>query len=96
MKVSQLHRKIAFDPDAVEAIANKEIRQQKVDEVIEEHTTGALDEPVDMDEINKMFANQNPSTEATGNIQTPDVAKESEEDPFEQFSQDDIDALFGK
>lgn len=96
MKVSQLHRKIAFDPDAVEAIANKEIRQQKIDEVIEEHTTGALDEPVDMDEINKMFANQNPSTEATGNIQTPDVAKESEEDPFEQFSQDDIDALFGK
>lgn len=96
MKVTQLHRKIAFDPDAVEAIANKEIRQQKVDEVIQQHAEGNLDEPVDMDEINKMFANQQPSTEATGDIQSPEVSTHSEEDPFEQFSQDDIDALFGK
>lgn len=96
MQVSQLHRKIAFDPEAVEAMANKEFRQQQVDEVIEQVESGNLDEPIDMDEIEKMFANQNPSTEATGDTKSPVVEDNTEEDSFEQFSQDDIDALFGK
>lgn len=117
IKVSQLHRQIAFDPDAVEAIANKEVRQQQVDDLINQHNDGAgFNEPASQDDIDSLFAvngdEQNEplpdnfdindfatevetdvAEDATANATEPEA---QEEDPFAQFSQDDIDALFGK
>ena len=98
INVSQLHRKIAFDPEAVDAIANKEIRQQQVDSIMMEHSNGEDFDEFSADDIDALFSGaseQSETVETPEPIQTPAPVVESE-DPFEQFSQDDIDALFGK
>ncbi len=121
IKVSQLHRKVAFDPDAVEAIANKEVRQQQVDDLIDKHSQGgveAIEENFSQDDIDALLAGSGADEEAIEEIAEEEVAdiqggaaeaqdvvdaqeevaeaQDEEEDPFAQFSQDDIDALFGK
>lgn len=103
MNVSQLHRKIAFDPDAIDSMTNKN-RQNEIDQFIGQQTSDAssLNEPASVDDIDSMFASNNngfnAETEPEINIpasNTPVSIKPSTvEEDFEQFSQDDIDALF--
>lgn len=110
IKVSQLHRKIAFDPDAVESIANKQIRQQQVDDVFNNHVDLDNDtdqivndafEEASQDDIDALF-NQSAQIEEIQesnkkiDIVSPESIEKNDDDPFEHFSQDDIDALFGK
>lgn len=134
-KTSQLHRTIAFDPDAVDALTNNSARQQDVDDLLkqigespeafvqesqdaappsaenlpsdddEEIDIDALfaannaagqdaDEEIDPSDIDALFA-----ASAADPVQTS-VENEEEDtqvtDGDEPFSQDDIDALFGK
>lgn len=104
IKVSNLHRQIAFDPDAVDAITLKEGRQQQVDDFMNEHINNtANDSQASQDDIDALFAVDNFSDDLiTSEVSTTTIEEtiapepEISEDPFEQFSQDDIDALFGK
>ncbi len=125
--VSKLHRDIAFDPDAVDAIMNKESRQDNVDALIEAFDPSAdysatiegtpaveeeipmpapvanigsdlddeLLEPVDIDDIDALFASNNIINSEPAQ-ETPAAEEEDDDVDFSDFSQDDIDALFGK
>ncbi len=132
--ISTLHRDIAFDPDAVDAITLKETRQGDVDDLINSFDGSTIstinisdsndpasqddidsmfammngdtkseapsqiidDSPASQDDINDMFASINnstpPSNPAPASVPAPVVV---DEDDFSNFSQDDIDALFG-
>lgn len=134
--VTNLHRAIAFDPDAVDSITKKDVRQGEVDALFQSHFSGATDEPASADDIDSLFANAGtaPNDEpasaddidsmfANSGIQANDepasaddidslftnagleneteinqveeaAVEEADEDPFANFSQDDIDALF--
>ncbi|MDQ1266957.1 MAG: hypothetical protein QG635_2110 [Bacteroidota bacterium] len=101
--VTKLHRNIAFDPEAVDSITMKDTRQGLVDEYMRNHNEGLDDEDSEGEEdltqqaslsdIDSMF---NKSNGADEEVQEEPAAVEVEEDNFAQFSQDDIDALFGK
>jgi chemotaxis regulatin CheY-phosphate phosphatase CheZ len=89
-EVSKLHRTIAFDPDAVEAISSNLDRQSEVDELLRNVESGQIDlsaakqsanlETASADDIDALFA----STHAPSAGITSD----------ETASADDIDALF--
>lgn len=121
IKVSKLHREIAFDPDAVQSIAERDTRQGVVDEYMKEHLEAKSFESASQDDIDALFAvsmdEEEPVQPAkpvpppvappvqsvpkqpvqTAKPVPAPVAKPAPaEDDFEQFSQDDIDALFGK
>ncbi len=94
--VSHLHRDIAFDPDAVNAIIAKENRQHDVDDLINKVESGNVtdddlkeDEPesMDLDDIDALFGN---STQTDDSTFSPDAPVDDSD-----MSQDDIDALFG-
>ncbi len=124
--ISKLHRDIAFDPDAVDSITNRETRQGDVDDMINsfsnpessDSTPIVDDGPASQDDIDSMFSMMNDETVAPAppavvvaepivkqyqpappvapviqTIPTPNIT--IEEDDFDDFSQDDIDALFG-
>lgn len=103
--VSKLHRSIAFDPEAVESITFKDKRQGEVDQVLSDHANGILTDDDDVDEDVKdvpeiddvSITNNNEGTENQESAETenPEESEEAKETDFEQFSQDDIDALFG-
>ncbi len=95
--VSHLHRDIAFDPDAVKAISDKENRQNDVDDLISKVNSGDIseedlqedgDDSMDIDDIDALFGNTNTTDEST-------FSPDSEEEDPSDMSQDDIDALFG-
>ncbi len=95
--VSHLHRDLAFDPDAVKAISNKENRQNDVDDLISKVNSGDIseedlqeesDDSMDIDDIDALFGNTNTTDEST-------FSPDSEEEDPSDMSQDDIDALFG-
>ncbi len=95
--VSHLHRDIAFDPDAVKAISDKENRQNDVDDLISKVNSGDISEEdlqedgndsMDIDDIDALFGNTNTTDEST-------FSPDSEEEDPSDMSQDDIDALFG-
>ncbi len=122
--VSKMHRAIAFDPDAVESITQKEFRQNNVDELInnfDPDATYAQEEATEVSstDIDALFASNNgtaaeventPSnTESndpisaddidalfSGNSNQNDAPAQAAADDLTDFSQDDIDALFGK
>jgi hypothetical protein len=136
--ISNLHRPIAFDPDAVDSITNKEFRQSEVDAMISSHNSAQATPPVaevasapeEADDseidIDALFSGAamvdeapapapTPAVQASpapamkapapkpapAPVQAPAPAKappklDNGEDDFTQFSQDDIDALFGK
>jgi len=89
IKISKLHREIAFDPDAVDAITS-ENRQDDVDallanpDLLNAYSEETEESPEDI--INNFTNTVSTDTEAT-------VEATSEEDD-EEFSQDDIDAMF--
>lgn len=86
--ISTLHRDIAFDPDAVDAITLKETRQGDIDAMISSFDGSSVSnipdptDPASQDDIDSMFANMNGATPA--NIP----------DPTDPASQDDIDSMF--
>ncbi|MGI6369899.1 MAG: hypothetical protein GX372_08550 [Ignavibacteria bacterium] len=73
IKVSHLHRNIAFDPDAIDAIDNKHSRQNTVDDILKRNAV------VDN-------STEEQDTESSSSV---------EGNSSEEFTQDDIDALFG-
>ncbi len=107
-QISNLHRPIAFDPDAVDSITHKLTRQQQVDDYMHEHNNKADDESTSQDDLDALFAsgsidedeeknNSELDNEAENNENIAKTNNDSnEDDAFAQFSQDDIDALFGK
>ena len=92
--ISTLHREIAFDPEAIDALTKKDNRQDEVDALMQKHADGSLtdddlkednsddDDDIDVDDIDALFAAQ------AGIEEIP-----TEDD--EEVSADDIDALFG-
>lgn len=87
--ITMMHRKIAFDPDAINALSSKKSRQADVDEMMQKHANGTITEDdmkeeISEDDIDKMFANSSENGENSINGKTDTV------------SQDDIDALFSK
>ncbi len=95
VKTSHLHREIAFDPDAVDAISNKHDRQDIVNQIIEAHENNDFDKIADLeskssqDDIDTLLAEFN-SPESNS------FSEHELDSSSEEFSQDDIDALFGK
>jgi chemotaxis regulatin CheY-phosphate phosphatase CheZ len=105
--VSSLHRNIAFDPEAIDAITNKDVRQGEVDALManqEDIINGLHDDPepanaqavaVDNEEISADDIDALFGNGAAEDTTEDAPAEESAADEFEQASQDDIDALFG-
>lgn len=102
--VSKLHRNIAFDPEAVDSITKKDFRQNEVDSYIQEHHDNDNSEASEED-ISKLFDNPDMILASEDNspiINTPseainaDTPNDEPANEIEEFSQDDIDALFGK
>lgn len=95
VKTSHLHREIAFDPDAVDAISNKHDRQDIVNQIIDAHENNDLEKLSNMetkssqDDIDALFAELN-------NSESNSFSENELDSNIEEFSQDDIDALFGK
>lgn len=79
--ISTMHRKIAFDPDAIDTMDTKGTKQNEVDSIIESS-------------IKEFGAESDLEKEILSEIARGNEFEESERS--EQFSQDDIDALFGK
>ena len=99
-QVSHLHREIAFDPDAIDSISEKLTRQDAVDEVFRSHADLANSETASPDDIEALFSAAQ-SVPKPLSVIIPEPAKETVQsgdidNRDEQFSQDDIDALFGK
>jgi len=86
--ISVLHRTIAFDPEAVDAFSTDKNRQQIVDDLVNNREN--LDFDATPEDINTLFAGSASSEETF--IPTQSNPPQAE---VEEFSQDDIDALFG-
>lgn len=94
IKISKLHRDIAFDPEAVDSIGASE-RQNDVDALFDDpenlfnETTEEIEENTDklMSDDNYVSAQKIENSENTENTTNEEV-------DYEEFSQDDIDALF--
>lgn len=101
IKISKLHRSIAFDPDAVESIGRKDTRQANVDTLIEDINSGKDindEENVNVDDLLASFSNQvedNEEQEEQNKNEQSSTSAENDADNLEEISQDDIDALFG-
>jgi chemotaxis regulatin CheY-phosphate phosphatase CheZ len=96
--VSKLHRKVAFDPDAIDSIKNQETRQVEVDNLIEQHERGDLADMEDFvpeaEILNEISSTKDTDIIINNKIKDNTISKTKEKDEFEAFSQDDIDALF--
>lgn len=108
-RIANMHRRIAYDPEAIEAITNKDSRQENVDSLIDAFEHNKLDvnniqedagsEITDPSDVDAMFNAANASFAASApaevESQTPSPAIPMEdEDGMDAVSQDDIDALF--
>ena len=93
IKISKLHREIAFDPDAVDAIT-AENRQEDIDALLAnpDLLLAASEETVeDVNDVINSFAS---ASNSGSTVEKPAVVEEAAEEEFEEFSQDDIDAMF--
>jgi chemotaxis regulatin CheY-phosphate phosphatase CheZ len=86
--ISTLHRTIAFDPDAVDSISSKATRQDEVDALLLNHN-------LNNDAINNDAVEEKKPATIEEKPKTKDVFADNVDDTS-YFSQDDIDALFGK
>lgn len=99
-RVANMHRRIAYDPEAIDAITNKDSRQESVDSLIDafEHNELDLQSEVvaDPSEVDAMFEVANATANTETEEQAPEVSAPvlSDEDGMDAVSQDDIDALF--
>ena len=94
IKISKLHRNIAFDPDAIDSITESEHRQDDIDALLANpdllKTAGGDDGKSAEDIANASSA----AAPAAENNDSSGSSETVEEDSFEEFSQDDIDAMF--
>jgi len=86
--ISTLHRTIAFAPDAVDSISSKATRQDEVDALLLNHN-------LNNDAINNDAVEEKKPATIEEKPKTKDVFADNVDDTS-YFSQDDIDALFGK
>lgn len=100
INVSQLHRKIAFDPDAVESISEKATRQQRVDDIFTKHANGEeLDEDkpelaTSQEDIDALFSGSATVDKDISESKIDDtIQSESELSPDKSETQDEIDDL---
>ena len=99
MNISMMHREIAFDPIAVDALAKDGNRQENVDDLINAHLSGNIDinatsedESFDSNDIDAMFNGQIAETiESNAPISIPSITLTEEENEDDEI---DIDALF--
>ncbi|MBM2817006.1 MAG: putative chemotaxis phosphatase, CheZ [Ignavibacteria bacterium] len=90
INITKLHRSIAFDPEAVDAISFKESRQDLVDDLLREHNkANDITKTLNKNESDIPF-NTNKNSLKQSKI------TEQTDDSLETFSQEDIDAMFGK
>ncbi|MCX6156055.1 MAG: protein phosphatase CheZ [Candidatus Kapabacteria bacterium] len=87
--ISKMHRDIAFDPHAINAIISKETRQRDVDSFMQKMADGTLDESdmednLDSANIDALFSGSN------SEVAFSDVSDSGNE----TVSQDDINSLF--
>jgi len=108
-KVAVLHRKIAYDPDAVDSLDITQNRQSNIDSIIEQSKEKGLEEieneiKNELNKDDKIVANKIEEIEQENvtNIETTDNENDIPidinqlGDLDDEISQDDIDALFGK
>jgi chemotaxis regulatin CheY-phosphate phosphatase CheZ len=93
--VSTLHREIAFDPDAVDSLKPHGSRQTDVDNLILQHESGLLNthtnqENTKIDIEPEIIHNNKEDISSIKNI----ISETNDDYSTEEFSQDDIDALF--
>lgn len=98
IQTSTLHREIAFDPNAVEAITNKANRQSEVDDLIDRIGSGeeiSIEEvmPQSNDDIDALIASL---ADEISEVQDGTFSENAISADVEEFSQDDIDALFAQ
>lgn len=86
-QISELHRKIAFDPRAIDALTGKENRQGDVDDVFARFASG---ENIEIGETSEEKASQDDVDALLGSFSDREA-----ESVDSEVSQDDIDALFG-
>lgn len=108
-KVAVLHRKIAYDPDAVDSLDITQNRQSNIDSIIEQSKEKGLDEiekeiENEIKKEDKIVENKKQeieqeeftSVESTNNENDIPIDLNQLGDLDDEISQDDIDALFGK
>jgi len=108
-KVAVLHRKIAYDPDAVDSLDITKNRQSNIDSIIEQSKEKGLDEiekeiKSEINKDDKIVENKKveieqekvSSFETTNDEQDIPIDINQLGDLDDEISQDDIDALFGK
>ena len=108
IKVSQLHRSVAFDPDAIQSIEEKHTRQGDVDAFVEylnnnplselntnnggsQGVSGVSEGQVENTADKEISHGHSDYDDSSSSI----AASFEDNDNLEEFSQDDIDALFG-
>jgi chemotaxis regulatin CheY-phosphate phosphatase CheZ len=90
VNISTLHRAIAFDPEALDAISRKDSRQEDVDALLGKVADGTLTD----DDMKEDFSTDDIDALFAGSGADNDSAETSDSDD-QSFSADDIDALFG-
>lgn len=101
--ISELHRTIAFDPQAIDSLtAAKGSRQEEVDSIMQEHEEKGDDSQFSAEDIDALFASpdaffgsEEPPKDERSAAENKDP-QDSADDGDIPFSQEDIDALFGK
>ncbi len=96
-EATSLHKKVAFDPDAIDSIAQQETRQNDIDEMIKRAETENLDDSEEKQETNSDDIDKTFSASEENDKKTEESEKKDEKNNNENegaFSQDDIDALF--
>ena len=94
VQTSTLHREIAFDPDAINAITEKKDRQEQVNRILDAAQSANLDDLVTNDDIDALFSALESNSDQSEEL-PQSFSEENETSADDQFSQDDIDALFG-
>ncbi|MFW5662791.1 MAG: hypothetical protein ACOCZW_03615 [Bacteroidota bacterium] len=84
--VSRLHREIAFDPEAVDSLTSKDIRQDRVDDFMKQHIESENSGSASQDDIDAIFE--------SGDSGEDQPRKDTEEKQNEEISEDDINAMF--
>jgi chemotaxis regulatin CheY-phosphate phosphatase CheZ len=93
IRISKLHRDIAFDPDAVDSIT-AEHRQEDIDALLSDPNLLSSSTDVENVESNEDVLNNFANASNEKEQIDENSSQATEETEYEEFSQDDIDALF--
>lgn len=94
--VVTMHRKIAFDPNAIDAYMNQHSRQDQIDKFMEMANNGTLDQKkLSSDDIDALFAGADPDMVDIDEMAKREVSDKTPDlSAIDPFSQNDIDSLF--